>query len=79
MHALFTAIWDYRPGPGAGAVAAIVASAAIRALPAPRTGGSSIYLWFFNFTQILFINNDRSTLSILRPAPPAIEKPNVTS
>jgi len=43
-----------------GAVAAIVLSAAARALPDPGASGSRIYLWFFRFTQLLLANFDKT-------------------
>lgn len=43
-----------------GAIAALVLSAAARALPDPISGGSRFYLWFFRFSQILLANLDLS-------------------
>lgn len=43
-----------------GAVAAIVLSAAARALPDPAPMGSRWYLWFFRFAQNLLANFDKT-------------------
>jgi hypothetical protein len=42
-----------------GAVAALVASAAVRALPAATASGSRFYLWFYNFTHLILSNYDK--------------------
>ncbi|MGO9230454.1 MAG: hypothetical protein ACLQKA_14785 [Bryobacteraceae bacterium] len=43
-----------------GAMAAIVLSAAARALPDPAPTGSRVYLWFFRFAQNLLANFDKT-------------------
>lgn len=43
-----------------GAVAAIVLSAAARALPDPVPLSSRVYLWFYRFTQNLLANFDKT-------------------
>lgn len=42
-----------------GSVGALVASAAVRALPAPEPMGSKVYLWFYQFTHALLANFDK--------------------
>jgi hypothetical protein len=41
-------------------MAAIVLSAAARALPDPAPMGSRLYLWFFRFAQNLLANFDKT-------------------
>jgi hypothetical protein len=60
LHNLMPYVWN----PAFGAFAALVASAAVRAMPAPLTGGSRFYLWFYGFLQLLLANLDKSTISI---------------
>lgn len=43
-----------------GAVAAIILSAAARALPVPAPSGSQFYRWFYRFTQNLLANFDKT-------------------
>jgi len=43
-----------------GGAAAILLSAAARALPDPVPMGSRFYLWFFRFAQLLLANFDKS-------------------
>jgi len=43
-----------------GAVAAIVLSAAARALPEPVPMGSRLYLWLYRFVQNLLANFDKT-------------------
>lgn len=43
-----------------GAVAAIVLSAAARAMPDPAPLGSRWYLWLYRFTQNLLANFDKT-------------------
>jgi hypothetical protein len=42
-----------------GAVAAIVLSAAVRALPEPEPMGNKFYGWFYRFTHGLLANFDK--------------------
>jgi len=42
-----------------GATAALVFSAAARALPEPVPTGSRFYLWFYRFAQNLLANFDK--------------------
>lgn len=49
------------PGWIDGAAGALVASAAVRALPAPKPLGNAFYEWFYNFTQYLLANFDKPT------------------
>jgi hypothetical protein len=42
-----------------GSAAALVASAAVRALPDPETPGSRLYLWFYRFAHALLANFDK--------------------
>jgi hypothetical protein len=42
-----------------GAVAAVVLSAAARALPDPTPSGSRLYLWLYRFAQNLLANFDK--------------------
>jgi hypothetical protein len=42
-----------------GGVAALVLSAAARALPDPRSNDSRVYLWFYNFAHALLANFDK--------------------
>ncbi len=42
-----------------GSAAALVASAAVRALPDPVPMGSRFYLWFFRFAHGLLSNYDK--------------------
>ncbi len=72
VHNLMPYVWN----PAFGAFAALVASAAVRAMPAPLTGGSRFYLWFYGLLQLLLANLDKSTVSAapvdapqLTPAP----------
>jgi hypothetical protein len=44
-----------------GAVAAIILSAAVRALPEPENG-NKFYLWFYRFTHRLLANFDKANL-----------------
>ncbi|MGA2268190.1 MAG: hypothetical protein ABSH44_06935 [Bryobacteraceae bacterium] len=44
-----------------GGTAALVASAAARALPEPTPMGSRFYLWFYRFTHVLLANFDKVT------------------
>jgi hypothetical protein len=60
LHNLTPYVWN----PAFGAFAALVASAAVRAMPTPLTGGSRFYLWFYGFLQLLMANLDKSTISI---------------
>jgi len=64
MHSILSAIWNFHPGPGSGAVVALIVSAAVRALQQPKPGGSAFYLWFYGFAQLLLANFDKSTISI---------------
>jgi hypothetical protein len=43
-----------------GSVAALVLSAAARALPAPGPMGSRFYTWFYQFTHLILANFDKS-------------------
>jgi len=43
-----------------GGAAALVLSAAARALPEPEPLGSRFYLWFYRFAQNLMANFDKS-------------------
>jgi hypothetical protein len=45
--------------PFGGAVMALIASAAIRALPEPAQGGNLFYLWLYNFGHTLLANFDK--------------------
>ena len=42
-----------------GSVAALVASAAVRALPEPMPMGSRLYLWLYNFAHLVLSNYDK--------------------
>lgn len=42
-----------------GSGGALVASAAVRALPTPAPMGNRFYLWFFNFTHGMLANWDK--------------------
>ena len=44
-----------------GGTAALVASAAARALPEPTPLGSRFYLWFYRFAHLLLANFDKVT------------------
>lgn len=44
-----------------GGVAALVLSAAARALPEPEPMGSRFYLWFYRFAQNLMANFDKGS------------------
>ena len=44
-----------------GSAAALLVSAAARALPDPSPGGSKFYLWFFRFAHLLLANFDKTT------------------
>jgi len=44
-----------------GSVAAIVASAAVRALPEPAPMGSLFYQWLYRFGNLLLANMDRAS------------------
>jgi hypothetical protein len=48
------------PAWATGAAAAIVLSAAARALPVPTQGGSRVYLWLYKFAQNLLANFDKN-------------------
>lgn len=54
-----------------GAIAAIVLSAAVRALPDPEPKGNKAYLFLFNFAHALLANFDKLAASKARSA----EKP----
>jgi hypothetical protein len=43
-----------------GSAAALVASAAARALPEPAEKGSRVYLWFYRFAHFILANFDKS-------------------
>jgi len=43
-----------------GAAAALVLSAAARALPDPAPSGSLLYQWFYRFAQNLLANFDKT-------------------
>lgn len=45
--------------PMGGAMAAIVLSAAVRALPQPPTDGNLFYRWVYNFSHALLANFDK--------------------
>ena len=42
-----------------GGTAALVASAAARALPEPTPMGSRLYLWFYRFAHLILANFDK--------------------
>ena len=42
-----------------GGTAALVASAAARALPEPTPMGSRFYLWFYRFAHLILANFDK--------------------
>jgi len=42
-----------------GGAAALIVSAAVRALPPPEPMGSKVYVWLYNFTHALLANFDR--------------------
>jgi len=44
-----------------GGAAALILSAAARALPKPEPKGSQFYLWLYNFAGYLLANFDRTT------------------
>jgi hypothetical protein len=44
-----------------GGTAALVASAAARALPDPTPAGSPFYLWFYRFAHLVLANFDKVT------------------
>jgi hypothetical protein len=44
-----------------GGTAALVASAAARALPDPAPMGSRLYLWFYRFAHLVLANFDKVT------------------
>ena len=44
-----------------GGTAALVASAAARALPEPTPMGSRLYLWLYRFTHLILANFDKVT------------------
>ena len=44
-----------------GGTAALVASAAARALPEPRPMGSRLYLWLYRFAHLILANFDKVT------------------
>jgi hypothetical protein len=56
-------------GKVAFAYAVLVASAALRSMPSPAQGGSALYCWFYGFVHLLFVNVDKTTIS-LTAAPP---------
>ena len=43
-----------------GSAAALLVSAAARALPDPAANGSRFYLWFFRFAHLLLANFDKA-------------------
>jgi hypothetical protein len=43
-----------------GSAAALLVSAAARALPDPAPGGSRLYQWFFRFAHLLLANFDKT-------------------
>lgn len=43
-----------------GSAAALLASAAARALPEPAALGSRFYLWFYRFAHFLLANFDKT-------------------
>jgi hypothetical protein len=43
-----------------GSAAALIASAAARALPEPAAGGSQVYLWFYRFVHFMLANFDKT-------------------
>jgi len=43
-----------------GSAAALVLSAAARALPDPTPGGPRFYLWFFRFAHLVLANFDKA-------------------
>jgi hypothetical protein len=47
-----------------GAVAALVLSAAARALPDPVAGGNAFYAWMFRFAHLLLANFDKTKLPL---------------
>ncbi|MGB7719947.1 MAG: hypothetical protein WBL65_08600 [Bryobacteraceae bacterium] len=44
-----------------GGTAALVVSAAARALPEPMPMGSRLYLWLYRFTHLILANFDKVT------------------
>jgi len=46
-----------------GSAAALVLSAAVRALPDPEPKGNRFYLWLFRFTHFVLSNYDKLTES----------------
>jgi hypothetical protein len=44
-----------------GGTAALVASAAARALPDPTPAGSGLYLWLYRFAHLVLANFDKVT------------------
>jgi len=43
-----------------GSVAALIASAAARALPQPAADGRKFYLWFYRFAHFILANFDKT-------------------
>lgn len=43
-----------------GSAAALIASAAARALPQPVEDGSRLYVWFYRFVHFMLANFDKS-------------------
>jgi hypothetical protein len=46
-----------------GSAAALIASAAARALPEPVESGSRLYLWFYRFTHFILANFDKAQIA----------------
>ena len=46
-----------------GSAAALVASAAARALPQPVEHGSRLYLWFYRFAHFILANFDKTQVA----------------
>jgi hypothetical protein len=46
-----------------GGAAALIASAAARALPQPVENGSRLYLWFYRFAHFILANFDKTQIA----------------
>jgi hypothetical protein len=46
-----------------GSAAALIASAAARALPHPVENGSRLYLWFYRFAHFILANFDKAQIA----------------
>ena len=46
-----------------GSAAALIASAAARALPQPVANGSRLYLWFYRFAHFILANFDKAQVT----------------